>query len=494
MKDGESGASEAKLALEQLVERLPSAASIGNPRARIEAVGKLHDAGSVQFSTLLACYLDDAATSYITREDFWRALAGYQTRLTQTVCTAAGAALSASSAVRALSSIRALAKLHLVHYSRMPRKLWYVAYKIHSSAEKHGFAKTSVHAPSGHQGMTTVEQELLRMLMLQVSAPEMMTPQQIEAADRAVERLGAEFTLRQPGVADNPFCYDPASEFPPRRAKEGEDLPESTRYFGPGMGYDSLEHMVRQIATETPEKFNLFGKDLPPLAQSNAAHHLLVYWRADYHYAPPIHTPADGSLLVSHGYGQVWQHLSGSGDSAQELSLIADSALMASPPEVWALRGEGGDELATEVPLASRGWVKCGELVGVTIGGDQHWAALIRRMHAHDEDGLQAVITVLSREPRACQLREVLESSEDSGFTDAASRQFGLSAVNAIIIADGSDPGTPPNLLLSADNWKAGRLFELEEDGNARYLRCNAAIRRGADFVRAVFEWVSAPT
>jgi len=115
-------------------------------------------------------------------------------------------------------------------------------------------------------------------------------------------------------------------------------------------------------------------------------------------------------------------------------------------------------------------------------------------MRAHDENGLQADITVISRDPRACQLREVLESSEDSGFTDAASRQFGLSAVNAIIIADGSDGGTPPNLLLSADHWKAGRLFELEADGNVRYLRCTQAIRRGADFVRSLFEWVSAPT
>jgi len=490
MKGGDSNASEAKLALVQLAGSLPSAAGTQDPKARIEAVGKLQDAGAAPFLTLLGCYLDDAETNYSARDGLWKSLAEYQTRLTQAVCTAAGAALSASSAVRALSAIRALAKLHLVHYSRMPRKLWRVAYKIHSSAEKHGFATTSVHAPSGHQGMTTVEQELLRMLMLQVSAPDMMTPQEIEAADRAVERLGAEFTLRQPGVADNPFCYDSASEFPPRRAKGREELPDSTRYFGPGRAYDSLEHMVRQLGSSKPEQFALFGKDLAPLAQSNAVEHLLIFWHLDCPYAPPTHQAAEGSLMVSHGYSRVWQHLSEAGHTVRELSLVEDSAVVAQPPEVWALRGEGGNELAAEVPAASRAWAKCGELVGVTMGNDQVWIGLIRRMHVGDDGGLEADIAVLSHQPQVYTMREVLERGEDTGFTDAASRQFGLSAVNVVIVADGTDPDKPANMLVPVDHWKAGRVYELQEGSDSRFLRGTQAIRRGVDFVRATFEWV----
>ena len=67
--------------------------------------------------------------------------------------------------------------------------------------------------------MTSVEHELLRLLMLHVCAPDTLPPEEIELADRIVERLGAEFTLRQPGVADNPFCFEPGRESCPRRAK-----------------------------------------------------------------------------------------------------------------------------------------------------------------------------------------------------------------------------------------------------------------------------------
>lgn len=492
MTGGNSGTSGAKLALQQLVESLPSAAGASDPKERVDAVGKVQDAGAPHFATLLTGYLDEIASSFDTRDEIWKALSAYQGHLTQTLCAAAGAALSAGSAVRALAAIRGLAKLHLVHYSRMHRNIWRVAYKIHSSSEKHGFATRSVHAPAGHAGMTTVQQELLRLLMLQVSAPDMMTPQQIEAADRAVERLGAEFTLRQPGVADNPFCYDPEGEFPPRRAKGRDALPAHTRYFGPGMGYDSLEHMVK-LASARPEDFTLFGKDLSPLEQYNAVKHLLIFWNVDCSYAPPAHTPAEGSLLVSHGFGPVWQHLSTSGEGTHELSLVEDSAMVAQPPEVWELRGEGGNEITMQVAPASRNWAKCGKLVGVTMGDAQHAVGVIRRMHAGSQHGLEADIAILSCEPRACTLREVLETGEDSGFSDAASRVFGLSAVNAVIVADGTDPAMPPNMLVPLDHWKEGRMFELQEGSETRFLRVTQALRRGDDFVRTTFEWLTLP-
>jgi hypothetical protein len=494
MKDGDSGASSATLALAQLLESLFTVAGIKDPNARVDAIGKLQDAGAPHFSALLLRCIDESETSVAAREARWKALTDYQTRLTQALCTAAGTSLSATSAVRALSAVHALAKLHLVHYSRMPRNIWRVAYKIHSSAEKHGSATTMVHAPAGHPGMTTVEQELLRMLMLQVSAPDMMTPQQIEAADRAVERLGAEFTLRQPGVADNPFCYDPEDEFPPRRAKGRTGLSASTRYFGPGMGYDSLEQMVRQLDPGKQASFTLFGKDLPPLAQLNAAEHLLTFWRVDCPYAPPAHSPAEGSLLVSHGYSRVWQHLSTTGQGTSQLSLVDDSAVVVQPPEVWELRGEGGNELGAQVPAASRAWAKCGELVGVTMGNDQHWVGVIRRMRAHWDGDLEADIAVLSKTPEAFTMREVLERDEDSGFSDAAARTFGMSAVNVIIVDDGTNSSKPPNMLVPVDHWKSGRVYELQEDSDSRFLRGTQAIRYGADFVRAIFEWLTAPS
>ncbi|MDH3320839.1 MAG: hypothetical protein OEO84_14270, partial [Betaproteobacteria bacterium] len=348
-------------ALEQLGGWLePTRHAGAAPQAGSETLARIQDAGAPHVAALLTrCFATTAGTQ-AARDAVWKSLADYQMRLARALCASAGALLTAQSAVRALTACRTLAKIHLVHYESVPGKLWQVAYAIHAAAESAGCSTLQVHAQSDHRTMTTVEQELLRLLMLRVSAPDMMAPEQIEAADRVVEQLGADFTLRQPGVADNPFCYEPASEFAPRRAK-GREPGAGKRYFGPGMGYDSLQRIARQLRTGKLEDFKPFGKDMSPTVQSGTVQHLLTFWRVDCPYSPPAHSSASGTLQVVHGYGPLWQYLCEARQGAHELSLADSSAGVPQPPETWELRGTGGSELGAEVPPAGRAWAKCGE-------------------------------------------------------------------------------------------------------------------------------------
>jgi hypothetical protein len=125
--------------------------------------------------------------------------------------------------------------------------------------------------------------------------------------------------------------------------------------------------------------------------------------------------------------------------------------------------------------------------------GGERWAGMVRRMHAEPGGGLHADIAVLGRSPQALSLREVLEQYADSIFTNASSRQFVQSSVHAVILSDGAEPSQPPNLLLPPEAWKDGRIFESQEGDAVRYLRCVKVVRRGGDFVRATFEWLTAP-
>jgi hypothetical protein len=85
------------------------------------------------------------------------------------------------------------------------------------------------------------------------------------------------------------------------------------------------------------------------------------------------------------------------------------------------------------------------------------------------------------------------EMGEERAVSDAASRAFAFAGVNAVIVADGADGAQPANMMLPANNWKEGRIYELQAQDESRYLRGLQAVRRGDDFVRATFEWVSAP-
>lgn len=484
-------------ALAGLDDADPSTA-LGELGARLEAtddgevLARIQDAGAAHVSALFTQYFVGAAGTHAAREATWKSLVNYQSRLAQMLCESAGALLTAQSAVRALGACRMLAKLHLVHYASLPGKLWRVAYSIHASAEKAGCATTPVHARADHRTTTTAEQELLRLLMLRVSAPDMMAPEQIEITDRVVEQLGAEFTLRQPGVADNPFSFEPEREFPPRRAK-GREPNATARYFGPGMGYDSLERMARQLGAARHEDFKAFGKDIAPRVQLSTVQHLLTFWRIDCPYAPPAHSPASGTLQVVHGYDQLLQYVSLAHEGPHELSLAIAQVAAPQAPETWELQGSGGNELGAQVPQASRAWVKCGGAVGFTASdGGGRCAGMIRRMHARPDGGLLADIAVLSREPREVSLRAVIGKYDDSAFSDASSRQFAAHTVHAIILSDGAEGSQPPNLLLPPAEWQEGRIYEVQAKEGSRLLRCLQAIRRGEDYVRATFEWLSA--
>ncbi len=488
----------------------PASGADPDPKARSEKLAQIQDAGAAHVSALLAQYLAYAAGTQAARESAWKSLVQYQSRLTQALYTSAEALMRAArkdaallpvgtaSSVRALRACRTFAKTCLVHYSSVPRNLWRLAYTVHARAEKAGCASTVVgaHANHEHRTATTVEQELLRLLMLPVSAPDMMPPEQIEIADRVTEQLGGEFTLRPPGVADSPFCFEPEGDAPPRRSSgpQAQPGPAAARYFGAGMGLDSLARICKQLAAAKVEDIKVFGKDIAPAAQLSAVQHLLTFWRANCSYTPPAHASAAGSLEVTHRFAQVWQQLSKAHAGPRGLSLADAQDASPQAPETWELRGAGGNELGAEFTPQGGGWAKCGGMVGVSVRDrGEHRVGMIRRMHSRPGGSSHADIAVLSRDPKAVSLRAVLQKGEDGVFSEASSKQFAFSSVRAVILADGAEGSQPANLLVQPEHWKEGRTYETQGEEPTRFLRGLQVVRRGDDYVRATFEWVAGP-
>lgn len=502
------GGSEPIIALNELTSWLEpgGGASTADRTARGDILARIQDAGSAHVAALLAQYLTGAAGKPAARESTWKSLVNFEARLTHGLGLSAKALLSAAyedaslltraeaSTVRALHSCRTLAKICLVHYASVPASLWRMAYELHASAEEIGSASAPVKADADQKTATTVEQEFLRLLMLQVSAPDMMAPEQIEIADRVLDQVGEQLTLRPVGVADNPFCFDAQSDSPPRRKADGQaGSSTDARYFGPGLALDALERMHRQLAGARIDDIKIFGEDIAPRAQLGTVQHLIAFWGEKNPYVPPARSPADGKLQLTHRYAQIWKQISDAQQGAGELALVDEGEETPQAPENWTLCEVGGDELGAELAQPEDGHGKCGAVVAVAASGEsKRLVGMIRRMHWEPGGRLRVDIAVLSRDPRTLSLREVHEKGEDSAVSDAASRQFAFGSVRAVILADGAQGSAPPNVLLPAESWKGGRVYETMEDP-PRYLRALQAIRYGDDYVRARFEWVDGP-
>lgn len=489
-------------ALEELAGWLEKGLPSHDAKLRSQVLSQIHESGSAHVGALLARFLGKPPGKADPAS--WEALGRYLIVLARALYGSARSPLkdpdssqslrlvAAADAARCIHACRMLAKVCLMRYLSVPAKLWRMAYAAHDKAQKAGCAATPVHVHASSTSTTTVTQELLRLLMLHSCAPEMMAPRQIEVADRVSEQLGQDFTLRPPGVADNPFCFDPSSELPPRRSSgEQSGVNGALRYFGAGAGFDALERLYRQLAAARVEDIKAFGKDIDPYTQIAATRHLLAFWGPTCPYTPPARSPATGTLRVIQGYSQVWQQLSLARSVTTELTLAEDGDGPAGEPDTWALQDTGGNELGAEIPPASRERARCGSVVAVSMDGkDEYWLGIIRSMHARRDGCLHATIAILSRDPAALELRTLYAQHEDNAYSEQAAREFAFNRACAIVLDDGSEASRTPNLLLPAESWKEGRVYEATLDGSTRHLRGAQLLRRGDDYVRVTFEWV----
>jgi hypothetical protein len=477
-------------------------------KIRSELLSLIEEASYPHLAVLLAQYFGKpAADKLAERETAWHPLGNYLVSLTGALCKSSAHLLkeastqqsfqlpAAADAARALRACRLLLKFHLVRYLGVPPNLWHMAYAVHRMAEAAGCAAIPVRLHATQKSATSVNHELVRLLMLQSSSPEMLTPGQIEVADWVIEQLGENFTLRPPGLADNPFCFDPAGDSPPQRAagqRQGEDA--GLRYFGTGLAHDALERMHKDLVTTGSAEIGTFGKKLDPHLQLSAIQHLVAFWSAAPPYSPPQHAPATGKLEVTHGYARTWQHLSHARSAKAELTLAEDGDVPDQAPETWTLQDTGGAELGVAIPHQTGESVDCGDVVGVSTGASNGWwLGLVRSLHAQPGLGLHANIFIVSRDPKAVQMRAVIAKGEENAFTEKSARQFAFNSIRAIILADGFAAQKTPNLLLPPEIWKEGRVFEATADGTSRYLRVGRVLRHGDDYLRATFEWVAQP-
>ena len=456
-------------------------------QARAEVLALVQDSGAPHAEKLVEQFLSRPGVTQRGREASWIALVDYLKALTQ---AQVASAKPVAAAARILNALRMLAKAYLLRYYAVPSGVWKLAYTIHRRAEKAGSATTPVRV---HANLTrSATQELLRLLMLSASAPELMAPDQIEVADRVIEQLGDDFTLRPARVLDNVFCFDPAGEHAPMRTEDRPPgLAADARCFGAGAGRDALERIYRQLASGRAGEAPAFGRDIEPYIQVSTIQHLLAFWGETCPYRPQARAPEKGPLQVVHGFGAVWQRLSSAGSSGLTLSLVEDGDATEQGPERWTLCDAGGNEFGADAPQDAAEWARCGDLVCISVQDGVWWAGVVRSVRAEPNRGPHVVVYVLSRTARAVELQAHIEKGDEAVYSGEAARQFDFNRVRAIIVSDGAGGTQTPNMLLPPDGWKDGRVYELESEGGApRSLRGMHLMRQRDDYVRATFEWL----
>lgn len=154
---------------------------------------------------------------------------------------------------RILRSLALQLKWMLLRYASVEERIWRDLGRAYLFAASWGFsAKRSIVYPGAH-GETTAQEEMLKALMLFVSAPDSLSPVEQHIAERIVAHFGNRFAMHTTPGPGCTYSFDLSMHVPPVRSGKESGPAPLLRFFGPGTAPEGL----REIATHVLEQGSL---------------------------------------------------------------------------------------------------------------------------------------------------------------------------------------------------------------------------------------------
>ena len=261
-------------------------------------------------SKLWASLLADSQGQTV-KEAVWSALARYYRRsfLAYWTCLAPGHATDARKALPdaplcAARSMAAFCRYTLLQHMRyLPgaEESWTHVWRLAAWAEQQNCATSSAALYPGDAAATTIGQEFLLALLIEVAPTGNLLPGQMLAMERLL-RLHADHyrTGDRFDTQSTPFAYEPARNDPPRRHIQGLRVNVGMRFFGPGTACAEVckarddAHAVRN----TPQWLAETGCGIDAYAE--LLDRLLAQWSPEPPRRRHPRQPCTGEMLVAH--------------------------------------------------------------------------------------------------------------------------------------------------------------------------------------------------
>lgn len=395
-------------------------------------------------------------------------------------------------------------KLLLMRYLHVKERLWQGLYKLHLFAESQQFVANPVRAYPNNPIRTTAQMELLKALMLEVSSPDTMAPDQIEITYRIAARLAASFELRDTPGGSATYYIDLSRPKPPELIEENMPVHAGQRFFGQGKALDKLGEIIKQNELSTINEEQRFGNEFTPGGKLTVLKHLITFWGPN----PPrrrqerrgVTVPIDIipgfmaiSKLVTH------TEVGNTADLTAEVAAmlkkkaglnVEDEEFTVSP-EVWTAFDVSAGGVGALVPHHAGTWIKIGALCGLkSQTGDAWWVGAIRRLQADNKNQIRAGIEILARKPVSVWLRVLGRGQERVSNWETSSGGFSYDYVHVILLPDRNQSFKNATILLESGRYASGEMYEVMMGEKSRNIQLGELLEQGEDFDRATITWL----
>ncbi|MFN0314929.1 MAG: hypothetical protein ACKVQA_07820 [Burkholderiales bacterium] len=281
-------------------------------------------------------------------------------------------------------------KWALMRYDAVDLKIWEDLGRLYSIAEAYGIQSNQVQVYRASQQDSSIERELLRVLTLAVSAPDVLLPIQIEIADRVVNRSTENFQIsakRQPELL---FAFDLENPQAPGRVSSAHRASASMRYFGAAHAAKGiLKPLIASLRHHKiiPRDLNL---GIHPSTEEvlDTVQHLEKNWCAEPPRRTVVRKRREEKVSVVHDYEEV---VANAGGLFLEYPFVSND-------EKWILENEGGGGLGAFVAKPHGAWLRAGSLIALRADDGLSWSIGVVKRVSADRDrnrlvGIQLIST-----------------------------------------------------------------------------------------------------
>jgi hypothetical protein len=505
-------------ALEQISENLETVAATPDFALadRIAVIKLVDETGQLRAAALLKRFLREAKLKEIERRTLWQLLTDFWTNVAAACRSCVNEIEQARKpgmpphpehhllVARALRALATEGKLLQMRYLKIPPRIWAGLAALYAGAEKENYVADVIKAYPADLLPTNVRQEFLRLLMMDVAAPDSERLVELELSARVVGRMAAGFALHAAPDEGCPFCFDLAHPGRPmRRTADARESP-TLRYFGVGRSGAELKEIIDRHAANPAEPEKRFGDDFSNPEKIVVLKRLLRHWTETGTANPAPRVKIDANVKVAHGFAAASElvtriEFSGMAELTDDMrmrvkqrtGIALQAQEISAQIDEWRERDASTWSIGADVPRQHEGWAAIGAVCALLAPGMKSWwLGVIRRLVRDEQDHVHAEFEIVSKKPLSVYFKGLGEGAEKAENWQTSSGSFEFTFVNALILNGNAASDASEEILLKRETFNPGMTYEALMGDPPPFVRLEELIARGEDYDRVRIAWL----
>lgn len=287
---------------------------------------------------------------------------------------------------RALRTRAARLKWSYLRYRPLEPRQWSELAALYLLAETNGFVLQVLPLYRGAAQDSCAEREFLRALVLAISSPGSLLPEQVEIAERLIVHCSSDFVISTLPTDKLQHYIDLRSDAGPQRLNAGEKLNLTSRAFGVCRAVERLQAIDRGLdqGEITPRELSL-TQEFEIEAIRATIRHLLRQWRPPLPQRRHDRRRQSTPMAVVHDLDEVSANVGG-----QSYPFVSEQ-------ETWLVDNRSDSGLHAIVMSPQGRWIEIGSLIAFREGDDAIWSAgVVRRVTREDDDTRQVAVETIA--------------------------------------------------------------------------------------------------